>query len=181
MAVPLFALSIIAGMLLAETRLSRRHELELRKQGAVEPSDDVYRLMAFAYPAAFVLMVAEGMVRGIDPGLFVAGALLFAASKALKYWAIGSLGTRWTFRVLVLPGVPLVTRGPYAYISHPNYLGVLGELVGTAMMMKAWTTGPLAVAGFGALLWRRIAVETRALKTAYEMRDGTAPHVPASD
>jgi methyltransferase len=181
MAVPLFTLSMIAGMLLAEARLSRRHERELRKEGAVEPNDDVYRLMALAYPAAFVLMAAEGLVRGTDPGLFAAGVLMFAASKALKYWAIGTLGRRWSFRVLVLPGVPPITRGPYAYIAHPNYVGVLGELVGTAMMMKAWTTGPLAVAGFGAVLWRRIAVETRAMKTAYEMRDDTAPHVPASD
>jgi methyltransferase len=89
--------------------------------------------------------------------------VLFAASKALKYWAIRTLGDRWSFRVLILPGVPLVTAGPYRYVRHPNYIAVVGELVGTAMMVGARVTGPMMIALFGIALWARIRFEERAL------------------
>jgi methyltransferase len=188
MTLPLFTLSVILGLLLAETRLSARNEAELRRRGAIERKGDVYAAMAFAYPLAFIAMGLEGALRanvelrtsnvlgpgafGLGPGVFLSGVLLFAASKALKYWAIGALGPRWTFRVLVLPGVPLVETGPYRYVAHPNYVAVVGELVGTAMMMKAQIAGPVALALFGALLVVRIRFETRMLHGAYEEIDG---------
>ena len=56
------------------------------------------------------------------------------AAKALKFWAIASLGTRWTYKVLVMPGLPLVPTGPYRWLRHPNYVGVVGELVAMALM-----------------------------------------------
>jgi methyltransferase len=102
----------------------------------------------------------------------LSGLLLFVASKALKYWAIAALGPRWSFRVLVLPRVPLVATGPYRYVAHPNYVAVVGELLGTAMMMKAQVTGPVALAVFGTLLAIRVRFETRALRAAYEKIDG---------
>jgi methyltransferase len=68
--------------------------------------------------------------------------------------------------VIVVPGDSLVASGPYRYLRHPNYVGVVGEFIGTALMTGAIVTGPLALLGFGALLWRRIAVEERALDGA---------------
>jgi methyltransferase len=88
---------------------------------------------------------------------------MFAASKTLKYWAIRTLGERWTFRVLVLPGAPLVATGPYRFVPHPNYIAVVGELLGTAMMMGAVVSGPLALGAFGFVLWRRMRFEEQAL------------------
>ena len=92
------------------------------------------------------------------------GVLLFVASKVLKYWAIGALGERWSFRVLVQPGRPLVTTGPYAYIAHPNYVAVIGELVGTAMMVNAAVSGPVMIGAFALVLRRRVRVESHALR-----------------
>ncbi len=141
------------------------------------PAGDVYVALALAYPAAFLLMGLEGALRASPPGgLFAAGVLLFVASKALKYWAIATLGDRWSFRVFVLPDLPLVTAGPYRYVGHPNYLGVLGELAGTAMMMDARFSGPVALAGFGVVLWRRVRFETEALRRAYEKIDLSGRH-----
>ena len=175
MAVPLFVLSVIVGLLLAETRLSRTHEARLRARGAIAPPGDVYVALAVAYPAAFIAMGLEGMARRTTPeGLFASGVLMFVASKALKYWAIGALGERWSFRVLVLPGLPLVSTGPYRYVAHPNYVAVLGELVGTAMMMNARLSGPIALCVFGAILWLRIRFETEALRKAYEKIEASA-------
>ena len=57
--------------------------------------------------------------------------MVFAGAKALKWWAIDTLGGAWTFRVIVVPDAPLVARGPYRWLRHPNYVGVLGEFIGT--------------------------------------------------
>ena len=157
-------LAVAAVAMLGEDRRSRRHERVLRARGGTEAPGDVYRLMQVAYPACFVAMTIEGIASGIaaQPS-WTAGAALFLAAKGFKYWAIASLGDRWTFRVLVPPGEPLVRRGPYRWLAHPNYLAVVGELAGMAIMMAAPLAGTLAVVGFGALMTRRIAVENRAL------------------
>ena len=170
----LVILSLILGLMLAEARLAKHNEAGLRARGAVEPVGDVYPVMALLYPACFIAMGLEGYWRArsgragagvlLPEALLLSGALLFAASKALKYWAIKALGDRWSFRVLVLPGVTLVTGGPYRYVAHPNYVAVVGELAGAAMMMSAWISGPVALAAFGATLWARIRVERRALQ-----------------
>jgi methyltransferase len=173
-----FVAALLVGLMLAEQRVSRRHERALRRAGAFEPPDDVYRVMAWLYPGAFGLMTAEGVWRAAHPAAaggpswMAAGILLMTASKTLKYWAIRALGERWCFRVLVLPGRPLVISGPYRYVAHPNYIAVVGELVSTAMMMRAVVTGPMMVAAFGVVLWARMRVEDRAL------REATAPGAP---
>ena len=160
----LLVLTIVFVLMLAELWLSRSNERALRAQGAFEPPDDVYRTMAWAYPASFLAMGLEGAIVGPAPEvLFVAGIALFVVAKAIKYWAIASLGPRWTFRVLVPPRAHLVTRGPYAWLRHPNYVGVIGELVGVALLVCAPVTGLIATAGFAHLLRHRIATEDRAL------------------
>jgi methyltransferase len=147
-----------------EAVLSRVNEIALRKKGAIEPPGDVYRTMQWAYPAAFAGMALEGAWRGPAPPVaLVAGLAIFGLAKALKMWAITSLGERWSFRVLVQPGRALVSGGPYRWMRHPNYLAVLGEILGVALVVWALVTGPIAFIGFGALLRRRIAIEERAL------------------
>ena len=86
------------------------------------------------------------------------------ASKGLKYWAIANLADRWTFKVLVLPGVPLVRSGPYRYVDHPNYIAVLGELMAMTLMMSAWIAGPVMTLAFAVTMLMRLKVETRALR-----------------
>jgi methyltransferase len=164
MPLPLLILLMVLLVMLVELRRSQANERALRRAGAVEPRHEVYDHMRWAYPGAFIAMALEGTWRGVEPGgLMAAGAAVFLAAKLLKGWAIVSLGRRWTYRLLVLPGVPLVTHGPYRFMRHPNYVGVIGELVGMAVMMGALVTGPLGIIGFGTLLRRRIQVEERAL------------------
>jgi methyltransferase len=156
--------SLVAPLLLFETVWSRRNERRLRARGAIEPADDVYRWMRPVYPGMFLAMAAEGVWRG--PGsawLLALGVTAFLAAKVLKWSAIVSLGELWSFRVLVLPGVPLVRTGPYRYLRHPNYLALVGEILGAALMWRAWVTGLLSAIVFGALLRRRIAAEEAAL------------------
>lgn len=155
---------VVFGIMGLEAAVASRHDRALRALGAVEPADDVYRAMQAAYPAAFLAMLAEGAWRGAGPDtVAIAGACVFLAAKALKYWAIASLGARWTFRVLVPPGSRRIVGGPYRWISHPNYLAVALELTGVALAMHAGVSGPIGVAGFSVLMWRRVRVEEKAL------------------
>ena len=150
--------------MLGEAALSRRNEQRLRDGGAFEPPDDVYQAMQVIYPACFVTMIVESWMRGRGFGAAaLIGLVVFAAGKLLKYWAIYALGSRWTFRVLVPPGSSRTLAGPYRFMRHPNYLGVLGEVGGFALLAGANWTGAASVLAFAALLRARIRVEERAL------------------
>jgi methyltransferase len=165
--VPLIVLVLAFLPMAFEAALSARHERALRTAGAFEPPDDVYHWMRIAYPATFLTMAIEAARRSVDLNhVFALGLLVFCLGKAVKYWAIATLGSRWTFRVLVPRSSSLISGGPYRFLRHPNYLGIIGELVGAALMARAAVTGTLSVAGFAMLLARRIRVEERALTNA---------------
>ena len=163
---PLVALLLALAFLpmALEARLAASHDRALRSAGAAEPNDDVLPLMQVAYPAAFLAMAFEAWARRAQPNeWFIAGTVVFALAKAIKYWAIATLGPRWTFRVLVPPGSSLISGGPYRFMRHPNYLGVLGELAGMALIAHAIVSGPIAVVLFVGIIAARIRVEERAL------------------
>jgi methyltransferase len=112
-------------------------------------------------------MLVEGVMRAVPSSrAFAAGVLIFAAAKGLKWWAILSLGPFWTFRVLVVPRTRLVAHGPYRWLSHPNYVAVVGELAGVALITGAPVSGLAGIAAFAWLLRRRISVESKALLEA---------------
>ena len=158
-------LGVVLVLMLVELQISTRNERVLRSRGAIAPPDPVYSWMRWAYPAVFFAMAVEGLWSGPPPGpVLVSGIVVFTVGKAIKMWAITTLGERWTFKVLVLPTVPLVTGGPYQFVKHPNYVGVIGELVGMALMTGARVSGPLGLVFFSWLLIRRIQVEERALR-----------------
>lgn len=163
--VPLIVLGAVLVMMLAELWLSMSNERILRAHGAVEATDPVFSLMRVSYPAVFVVMGLEGVLTGVELGpMTFAGVSLMFLAKALKFWAIASLGTRWTFKVFVMPALPLVSSGPYRWMRHPNYVAVVGELIAMALMTRARITGPLGTLFFAWLLMRRIAAEEKAME-----------------
>jgi methyltransferase len=165
-AVAIAAITTLAALLVmgGEALLSSTNERQLRARGAIEPDNDVIDRMRWAYPAAFMAMGVEGALSGPAPrDMLMAGLALFGLAKALKAWAISSLGSKWSYRVLVVPGEPLVSTGPYRFLSHPNYLAVVGEIVSVAAIVWAPITGILSTIGFGWLMIARIRIEDRAL------------------
>ncbi len=162
----LFTIALLIFVpMLVEAGRAARNERAQKARGGIEPHDDVYPIMRIAYPAVFLAMLVEGAVRGTpSTSVLAAGIAVFACAKLVKWSAILALGRSWTFRVIVVPGDRLVATGPYRYLRHPNYVGVVGELVGVALMTGALFSGPLAVFVFGALLLKRIAVEEKALR-----------------
>ena len=156
--------AVAAAAMGLEAIIAARHDRALRALGATEPPDDVYPIMRIVYPAAFLAMLAEGAWRDVHNDQIVAvGAAVFVAAKAIKYWVIATLGSRWTFRVLVPPGSARTVRGLYRWIDHPNYVAVELELAGTAIAMHALLTGPIAVVVFAFVLRQRVRVEEKAL------------------
>ena len=155
---------VVFGPMLLEARRAAANERVQRARGGIEPRNDVYAFMQVAYPGVFLAMLAEGAWRDMGwDGWFVTGLVILGTAKALKYWAISWLGERWTFRVLVPPGAPRVTGGPYAWMAHPNYVAVAGEIAGCAIAAHAIVSGPVAFVLFGLLMLWRIRVEERAL------------------
>jgi methyltransferase len=167
----------VFGMMLIEARRAAGNERAQRRRGGIEPSDDVYKMMRIVYPGAFLAMLGEGALRaGSGAGFLAAGAIVFAAAKALKWWAIVTLGPYWTFRVIVVPGLKLVESGPYRWVRHPNYFAVVGELLGAALMADAPLTGAVSMVIFIGLLTKRISVESRMLAAA--RRPSPASNIP---
>jgi len=159
---PRLLLALVFIPMLVEARLAAVNERAQLARGGNEPPHDVYPIMRVAYPFIFLGMILEG-VWWPGHGCVSAGLALFVASKALKWWAIASLGEAWTFRVIVRPGVPLVSTGPYRWLRHPNYLAVAGELAGLALMSGARFSGPVGTVCFVVLMLRRISIEEHAL------------------
>ena len=169
------SLSLIVLIIIIESLIAVRNEHRLLDRGAVIPKGDLFGMMSLTYPLAYVLMGWEGSSRlesaapgsdtwGPGPVWFLGGLAVFVAAKVLKYWAIGSLGRRWTYRIMILPGAPLISAGPYRYFAHPNYIAIIGEMAGTAMMMGAAVTGPVTTVLFGLILLARIQFENRVLE-----------------
>ena len=157
--------AFIAVQRLLELRLSRSHELALRKKGAYERGAGHYPLIVVLHAAWLLATLVEGWLRGaaeLSP-LWPPWVALFLGGQALRYWAILSLGERWTTRVIVLPGAPLVGSGPYKFLPHPNYLAVVLEIFAAPLMFGAWiTAGVFTLLNAGGLLVR-IRAEERAL------------------
>jgi methyltransferase len=89
--------------------------------------------------------------------------VLAIGSQALRWWCISTLGRRWNTRVIVVPGLPLVDRGPYRFLSHPNYVAVVVEGVALPLVHAAWITATVFTLANAALLGVRLRVENTAL------------------
>ena len=151
---------LVALQRLAEVGYARRNARRLLAAGGVEHGAGHYPLFVALHAgwlvALFVLVPADAPANWGLLGLY--GLLQLG-----RLWVIASLGRRWTTRVIVVPGAPLVTRGPYRFLRHPNYLVVALEIPVLPLAFGAWH---IALA-FGlanlALLAQRIRVEERAL------------------
>ena len=89
---------------------------------------------------------------------------LAAGAQLLRLWAILALGRRWNTRIIVLPQMPLVTRGPYRFIRHPNYVALIIEFIAVPTMCGAYVTAVIFSLANALLLARRIPQEEQALR-----------------
>jgi methyltransferase len=147
-----------------ELVLARRNERWLRAQGAVEVGADHYPAIVALHTLWLAGMIAEiiFLSRQLSP-FYLPLLLIFLAAQGLRYWTIRTLGRRWTTRILVLPGAPLVASGPFRYLRHPNYLAVAIEILTLPMIFGALVTGVTASIVNAVLLRIRIRAEEKGL------------------
>jgi methyltransferase len=150
------ALALVAAQRLAELAWARHNTARLRRAGAVEADAAGYPLFILLHAAwlASLLLIVPGDAQPSWPLLG-----LFALLQPARLWVVVSLGRWWTTRILTLPGAPLVHRGPYRWLCHPNYAVVTAEM---ALLPLAF--GGVAIAGIFSvlnllLIARRIAIE----------------------
>jgi methyltransferase len=86
-----------------------------------------------------------------------------ALSQALRWWCVTTLGHRWNSRVIVVPHAPLVRRGPYRWLHHPNYVAVVAEGLALPLVHTAWLTAIGFTLANALLLTVRIRIENLAL------------------
>ncbi len=155
----------VAGERVAELILTARHLSWARSQGAVESGRGHYPWMVGLHTALLLGCLAEVVVldRPFVPALGYPMVVAVAASQALRWWCIATLGRQWNTRVVVVPELPLVRRGPYRWLHHPNYLAVVVEGVALPLVHTAWLTAALFTACNAALLSTRIRCENRLL------------------
>jgi methyltransferase len=156
---------LVALQRLLELAYSRRNERRLRARGAVERGAGHYPLMVGLHVLWLVSTLAEGLLRGPEiPAWWPLPLAAFLLVQPLRYWAIVSLGTNWTTRVLVVPGVKLVKSGPYRYLPHPNYVVVAVEVLTFPLIFGAWITALVFSVLNATILFVRIRTENRALR-----------------
>jgi len=158
-------LVFLALQRLFELRLSRRNETHIRAQGGREHASGHFGWMKLLHTSWFVAMIAEvwWLKRPFKPPLAAGAFVTFLAGQSLRYAAIRTLGSRWSVRIMTLPGAPPVDRGVYRYLRHPNYLGVILELAAVPLLHSAYLTSLLFSLANTLLLHVRIRAEERAL------------------
>lgn len=156
----------VAVQRLAEVRISRRHVRALKAKGAVEHAAHQMPVMVALHAMWLVACLLEPLVwsRPIVPVVSAVAVAMLLAGQMLRWWARRTLGSRWTVPIITLPGVPRVTTGPFRYLNHPNYLGVVIEIAALPLVHSAYVTaGVFTLANALLLIWR-IAAEERALQ-----------------
>lgn len=155
-------LGVVTVQRLGELALAGRNTRRLLAGGGVETGRGHYPYMVALHAAWLIGLWGLARDRPIVP----AWLAVFAGLQAARIWVVASLGDRWTTRIITLPGAPLIRRGPYRFLAHPNYVVVAAEiavlplafgLVGFALLFSALNA---------VMLWVRIRTEGRALDAA---------------
>jgi methyltransferase len=118
-------LALVVLQRVAELWYAARNTKALRARGAIEYGRRHYPLMV-ALHASWLAAIAFGIHR--DASIRAFPLICFVALQGLRVWVLATLGPYWTTRVITTPGAPLVYRGPYRFLRHPNYVVVIGEM-----------------------------------------------------
>ncbi len=156
-----------------ELVVARRHTRWSLARGAVEYGRRHYPPMVVLHTGLLVGCLAEVWLAGRPflPALGWPMLAVVVAAQALRWWCVGTLGPRWNTRVLVVPGLPLVSGGPYRWLRHPNYVAVVAEGLALPLVHGAWLTAALFAVCNAALLVVRIRCERAALDLAVSAPD----------
>lgn len=154
----LLFLAFIVVQRLSELVIAKRNTARLLARGATEVGASHYPVMVAMHSAWIACLILFGFDNAVAYGWLA----VFVALQVFRLWILGSLGSRWTTRIIIL-NEPLVVRGPFKYVSHPNYMLVVAEIIVAPMVLGlTWVALVFTILN-AAMLWVRIGVEHRAL------------------
>ena len=153
-------ISAVALQRVIELVYASRNAIRLKRRGGIEFGRKHYPLIVLLH-LAWILTIAAGVRR--EPIVHIVPLLIFGLLQILRVAVIATLGTYWTTRVISVPGVPLVSHGPYRYLRHPNYLVVAGEIAALPLVFGQVTNAVIFSLLNAAVLAWRIRVENAAL------------------
>ena len=166
MTVACFILALVTMQRLGELVLARYNTRLLMARGAVEVGAGHYPLLVAMHTAWLIALWVDGYAQPVDPIPLAA----FIGLQGLRWWILATLGPRWTTRIIVLPGAPLVTGGPYRYIAHPNYVVVAAEIALLPLALHL----PVIALVFSVLNAAMLAIRIRAESHALAASSGRA-------
>jgi methyltransferase len=155
-------LAFVTLQRLGELWLSNRNTRRLLARGAREVDPGHYPLIVAVHVLWLGALWWLAPGREVDPFWLA----IFVVLQLARVWVIATLGARWTTRIIVLPGEPLVRRGPYRLLSHPNYAVVGGEIAALPLAFELWEVALLFTLLNAAVLYIRIRAENAALALA---------------
>ncbi|MFF5897838.1 isoprenylcysteine carboxyl methyltransferase family protein [Streptomyces argenteolus] len=155
----------VAAERLAELAVASRHTRWSLARGGTEAGRGHYPAMVTLHTALLGACLVEAWLgnRPFLPWLGWTMVAVVAAAQGLRWWCVRTLGRRWNTRVIVVPGLPLVTGGPYRFFRHPNYVAVAAEGAALPLVHGAWVTAVLFTVLNAALMAVRVRCEDGAL------------------
>jgi methyltransferase len=148
---------------LTELPIAARNTAALKSQGAVELGRSHYPAMVAVHTAWLIALAA--WVAVTKPPLVLFWTYIYGALFIVRIWVMTSLGRFWTTRIITLPSAPLVRRGPYRFMRHPNYAVVAAEIAVLPLAFRAWALAVVFSIANAVMLSIRLRVEGEALKT----------------
>jgi methyltransferase len=155
-------LALVTLQRLGELARARRNTQRLLAQGAHEVAPEHYPLIVIMHAAWLAGLWWLGWDRPVQWPWLAA----FLVLQALRVWVLATLGPRWTTRIIVLPGAPLVAKGPYRFLSHPNYAVVIGEIAALPLAFGLWAYAAAFTVLNAVVLTIRLRAENAALRTS---------------
>lgn len=160
MTLALLFLTYVIAERLIELPIARRNTKRLLAQGGVEHSPGHYPVIVAIHTGWILAMVWFGHDNPVN--LIWLG--VYAVLQILRVYILGTLGRRWTTRIIVVPGEEKVSRGPFALVPHPNYLLVVAEILVAPLVLGLWEVAAIFSALNAAVLIIRVSAEERAWK-----------------
>ncbi|MBT5570156.1 MAG: hypothetical protein HOJ90_02950 [Alphaproteobacteria bacterium] len=155
-----FLVGLIVVQRLIELVIARINTKRLLAEGGVEHGAGHYPLIVVLHAAwLFSLVLFLPAQAPINPTLLV----VFIALQLGRVWVLTSLGRYWTTRIITVPGRPLVKRGPFRFVRHPNYLIVQGEMIVVPLIAGVWELAIFFGIANAVVLAVRIRAEERAI------------------
>lgn len=151
-------LSLITAQRIGELVLAQRNTRKLLARGAVETGAGHYPFIVALHAAWLIGLWLLAWDRPLNLWLLV----VFIGLQAARVWIIATLGDRWSTRIIILPGAPLIRRGPYRFMSHPNYAVVAAEILILPLAFGLVWFGLVFSALNAAMMGVRIRAEVRA-------------------